>query len=306
MLSMQRGGDETDYNVLHNGIEEKVDSVLQIVNPDIPFQQIFEKTYLGSVPAESFLLSVSGETKEQFRDRLVKIFSKDTTPASLKGDLSYKGKYHLKVLSSNSTDKVDAKLQVIANYVNEVKEKVNLDIFKDLANYQVIQQRKELRYYFRHKDIKQCSFVYEINPNPQPSFYFTSNPSAGSTDYFGYCEFDITRNSSPGCCRTVPLENASNNIKDEFKKYWKDATDDLPIDLVFSYIQYVSKSDWYKKQKKLRKRFYFCLPKVFMKDWLSEVDTTAEAKTIKSFISKKMPKEVEKFGNGLFEMVDNG
>jgi len=306
MLSMQRGGDETNYKVPHNGVEEKVDSVLQMVNPDIPFQDIFEKTYLGSVPAESFLLSVSGETKKQFRDRLVKIFSKDTTPASLKVDLTHKGKYHLKVLSSKSTDKVDAKLQVIADYINEVKEKVNVDIFKDIANYQVIQQRKEVRYYFRHKDIKKCSFVYEINPNPQPSFYFTSNPSAGSTDYFGYCEFDITRNSSPGCCRTVPLEKASNNIKDEFKKYWKNATDDMPIEMVFSYIQYVSKSDWYKKQKKLRKRFYFCLPKVFMKEWLSEIDTEIEAKIIQSMIDKKFPKKREKFGNGLFEMVDNG
>ena len=90
------------------------------------------------------------------------------------------------------------------------------------------------------------------------------------------------------------------------KKYWKDATDDLPIEMVFSYIQYVSKSDWYKKQKKLRKRFYFCVPKVFMKEWLLEVDTKAEAKTIQSFISKKQPKKLENFGNGLFEMVDNG
>ena len=43
-----------------------------------------------------------------------------------------------------------------------------------------------------------------------------------------------------------------------------------------------------------------------MKEWLLEVDTKAEAKTIQSFISKKQPKKLENFGNGLFEMVDNG
>lgn len=287
VLSMIRGGNESDYIIKHNGIDENVDSVLQITNPDIPFQEIFKKTFLGSVPAESFLLSVAGESREHFKTRLVKIFSTNTTVASLREDLQYNGKFHLKVLSNKDVVKVDAKLQQIVDYINEVKSKVDIGIFDNIDNYHIIQQRKETRFYFRHNSIKKCSFVYELNPNPRPSFYFTSNPSDGSTDYFGFCEFDITRNSSPGCCRTVPARNIADNLHDTFKNYWYENTGkDIPVELVFSYIKYVSESPWYKQQKKIRRRFYFCIPKTFMKEWLDQLDIVKELALVTSYANK--------------------
>jgi len=312
MLSMSRGGDESNYTIKHNGVDELVDDVIQLTSPDIPFQNIFKKTYLGSVPAESFLLSVAGETKEEFKDRLVSIFSKDTTVTSLRTDLKHKENFHLKILSSKDATKVDAKLTQIVNYINEVKSKVKVAIFADIDNYFPIQHRKETRFYFRHKDIKKCSFVYELNPNPRRSFYFTSNPSDGSTDYFGYCEYDITRTSSPGCCRTVPLKNMVDNLQDSFKKYWiANVGNDVPYELAFSYIKYVSESTWYKQQKKIRKRFYFCVPNTFMSDWLKTVDIEHELKIITDSIEVESDNESDNiileeviFGNSLFEVVD--
>lgn len=269
VLSMVTGGDDSNYLVNHNGAMESVDSVIQLENPDIPFQNIFKKTYLGSVPAESFLLSVSGETKVEFKDRLVKIFNNPVSAASLKDDLKFKDNYHLKILSSADTNKVDAKLEQIADYINAIKSKVkDLSIFDDIKNYVTTQHRKGTRFYFRNNALKNCGFVYELNPNPQPSFYFTSNPSAGSTDYFGYCEYDITRTSSPGCCRTIPLKDVGSNLTDEFKVYWNTNTDNLPYEFVYSYIKYIAESTWYRDQKHLRKRFYFCIPRAFCTEWL--------------------------------------
>lgn len=312
MLSMSCGGDETNYMVKHNGVDELVDDVIQLASQDIPFQSIFKKTYLGSVPAESFLLSVSGETKEEFKDRLVRIFSKDTTITSLKSDLQHKKNFHLKILSNKDTVKVDAKLQQIVDYINEVKKIAKVEIFSNLENYFIIQHRKETRFYFRHTALKKCSFVYELNPNPRRSFYFTSNPSDGSTDYFGYCEYDITRTSSPGCCRTVPVKNMSDNLVDTFKKYWvENVGEEVPYELLFSYIKYVSDSTWYRQQKKLRKRFYFCLPREFMSDWLTTVNIEQELKTISTMIEAEPDEDVvevleeeSSFGNNLFELVD--
>jgi hypothetical protein len=291
VLSMQIGGDTSNYNTLHNGVAEPVNEVLQLSSPDIPFQQIFKKTYLGSVPAESFLISAPGESQTQFKNRLVRIFSNPVTASSLATDLTHDKKFHLKILSSKDPAKVQSKLQQIADYINEVKTVVkDLSIFADDKNYKPIQQRKVTRFYFRNVALKKCSFVYELNPNPQPSFYFTSNPSSGSTDYFGYCEYDITRNSSPGCCRTVPLKNIDDNLTDEFKVYWNTATQNkegisLPYKFVFSYIKYVSAQPWYKQQKQIRKRFYFCLPKQFMKEWILSLNAKTETKTIDGFLA---------------------
>jgi len=300
VLSMIRGGDDTNYFIKHNGSTEPVDSVIQLASPDIPFQQIFKKTYLGSVPAESFLMSSPTETIDEFRTRLIKIFSNTTTVSSLRDDLKHKDKYHLKILSSKDIAKVDSKLEQILKYVNDVKSNVKdyLKLFRDSKNYFPIQQRKETRFYFRNVALRKCSFVYELNPNPQPSFYFTSNPSDGSTDYFGYCEYDISRNSSPGCCRTVPLKDIESNLTDEFKTYWnKNAigTDGnaLPYELVFSYIKYVSSNPWYKEQKKTRKRFYFCLPKQFMSEWLNTIDVTKEINFIAGFITSHLVEKSE-------------
>ena len=104
------------------------------------------------------------------------------------------------------------------------------------------------------------SFVYEINPNPQRSFYFTGNPSKSSTDYFGYCDYDITRNSSPGACRTIPIMGLEENITQEFKNWW--SKQELgSYHEIFDLCLKVSKSGWYKNMKKNFNRFYFGIPK---------------------------------------------
>lgn len=291
VLSMQAGGDSSNYMIKHNGADEAVDSVIQLQSPDIPFQQIFKKTYLGSVPAESFLMSAPEESVGEFQARLIRIFSKPTTITSLREDLKHKDRYHLKILSNKDSDKVDAKLAQIVDYVNDVKTSVKdyLKLFNDPKNYVSIQQRKETRFYFRNADLRRCGFVYELNPNPQPSFYFTSNPSDGSTDYFGYCEYDVSRNSSPGCCRTVPIKDIKDNLTDDFKTYWNANTNGLPYEFVFAYIKYVSDSAWYKEQKKLRRRFYFCLPQTFVSTWLKELDQKAETVTIAKYLAMSKP-----------------
>lgn len=306
MLSMIKGGDDTNYNVKHNGVEEPVNDVMQLTSPDIPFQNIFKRTNLGSVPAESFLLSSTGETAEEFKNRLVKIFSKPTSIISLKEDLKHNDKYNLKILSSNDQTKVDAKLKQIADYIADIRKNVtDLSIFSDIKNYKPIQHRKETRFYFRHTALKKCNFVYELNPNPCPSFYFTSNPSDGSTDYFGYCSNDITRNSSPGCCRTIPLENVESNLTDEFKQYWVDnAGADVPYILVFSYIKFISESKWYREQKKARRRFYFCIPKTFVKEWLNNVNIQNELDVINSYLPKVTSNLEDLAQNNLFEIID--
>ena len=291
VLSMEAGGDCSNYMIKHNGADEAVDSVIQLQSSDIPFQQIFKKTYLGSVPAESFLMSAPEESASEFQSRLIRIFSQPVTIQSLRDDLNHKDRYHLKILSSKDSQKVDAKLAQIVDYVNDVKSSVKdyLKLFNDPQNYVPIQQRKETRFYFRNTALRRCGFVYELNPNPQPSFYFTSNPSDGSTDYFGYCEYDISRNSSPGCCRTVPIKGIEDNLTDDFKIYWNTNTNGLPYEFVFAYIKHVSDSAWYKEQKKLRRRFYFCLPKTFVAAWLKDFDHKTELAAMARYLTMAKP-----------------
>jgi|688.fasta_scaffold176266_2 hypothetical protein len=293
MFSMVTGGDDSDYTINHNGIEESVNQVIQLSNSDtIPFQHIFKKTYLGSVPAESFLLSSPDESKEEFRNRLVKIFNNTVTLSSLKKDLTFNGKYHLKVLSSKDATKVDAKLQQIEKYIQNIKSKIkDLSIFNNIDNYYTIQHRKGSRFYFRNTKLKNCGFVYELNPNPQASFFFTSNPSAGSTDYFGYCEYDVTRTSSPGCCRTIPLTNIEENLTDDFKKYWDNNTNKLPYIFVFNYIKFISELSWYGEEKHKRKRMYFCIPSTFNLNWLNQFTEElqqAELKIITAMVANNV------------------
>lgn len=263
-ISMEVGGSE-DYEVEVDGVMIGIDDVLNLNSDDIPFTDIFNKTYLGSVPAESFLVSSRGEGIVEFRERIRKIMFNPHSIDSLVVDLyAGNGLAFLKVLNGGDEDSIFAKIGQISAYIDEVKAKVDLSIFNDDDNYCVIQHRHEQRFYFRHRGIKKCSFVYELNPNPCKSFFFTSNPSDSSTDYFGYCEFDVTRNSSPGCCRTVPMDLG--NIKREFIEYWESVTD-RPIGDVYEYIVHVSKSKWYKDKKKASKRMYFCIPKQFMSDF---------------------------------------
>jgi hypothetical protein len=263
-ISMEVGGSD-EYEVEVDGEQIGIDEVLNLNSDDIPFTDIFKKTYLGSVPAESFLVSSKGESIDKFKNRLKKIMFNPHSIDSLVNDLyAENGLAFLKILNTGDENSILSKIEQISSYIDEVKSNVDLSIFDDDDNYCVIQHRHEQRFYFRHRSIKKCSFVYELNPNPCKSFFFTSNPSDSSTDYFGYCEFDVTRNSSPGCCRTVPLD--LDNIKDEFIVYWNSVTT-RPISDVFEYIIHVSKSQWYRDKKKKCKRMYFCIPAQFMNDF---------------------------------------
>lgn len=111
--------------------------------------------------------------------------------------------------------------------------------------------------------MKNKNFVYELNPNPCKSFYFTGNPSHSSTDYFGFCDYDINRNVSPGANRTVPITNIEDNLTNTFKKWWKTNTNE-PFSEIFNYIIYVSKTLWYKERTQNNKRFYFGIPFSFI------------------------------------------
>jgi len=234
-----------------------------VLNDVIDFREIFKQTYLGSVPCESILLSSKGESLASFRQRLVKIFLRNVP---LETGLLHNGEYHLRALSKAQAKE---KFAILNNYVKEIKQTIDVVEFAKLRNYKPIAHRTETRWYFRHKDLTKVSFIYIINSNPCRSFYFPGNPTKTSTDYFGYCDYDINRNSSPGANRTVPLENLENNITDKFKKFWEENTS-APLSDVFEYILYISKSKWYKDYKSKHQRFYFGIPKVFDQTWNSQ------------------------------------
>lgn len=229
----------------------------------IPFQRIFKKTHLGSVPCESVFLSCSGESKKEFRDRLVRLWSKvsDLDEYSLRKLLSYKGKPHLLQLRKENFQKAS----VVVSYVRESFWLVGDDI-ENWDYYKPIRHRNEDRWYFRHEGLKRASFVYQLNSNPCPSFYFPGNPSRSSKDYFGFCDYDVNRNSGPGANRTVPIEGVEDNLTDEFKEYWTKNTH-LPLSDIFRYILHISKSDWYKDFKIKNQRFYFGVPVEFDKSF---------------------------------------
>jgi hypothetical protein len=102
------------------------------------------------------------------------------------------------------------------------------------------------------------------------------------------------------------------NLQDKFKEYWiANVGEDVPFELVYSYIKFVSESLWYKQQKKIRKRFYFCVPRTFMSDWLKTVDVEAELKVILDMLETEVdePKvdsseDSGVFGNGLLQIID--
>lgn len=233
----------------------------------IPFQSIFKQTFLGSVPCESVLVSISGETKEEFRNRLCAIMEVEQLDSKrLYQLLQHKGRFHLKIFDKKESDPaVQAKLAIILSYIANMREKDGiLDDFKNIGNYREIEGRNETLYYFRCEKLKKNkNFVYELNPNPCPSFYFTGNPSSSSTDYFGFCSYDVNRNVSPGANRTVPIANIEDNLTEFFKGWWRAHTDE-PYWEVFNYICYISKTRWYKQQKAKNKRFYFGIPAHFV------------------------------------------
>lgn len=267
-LSLKVGEHAEQIEVVVDGVRTPLDEFLCLSQDDIiPFQKIFKQTYLGSVPCESVLMSISGESKEQFRDRLCRIISSERLDrGSLYELLQHEGRFHLKIFEKPYDDPaVQSKLDIILSYVANMKEKPDIiDEFRNLRNYKEINGRNEVLYYFRCKKLKPGkNFVYELNPNPGPSFYFTGNPSHSSSDYFGFCSYDVNRNVSPGANRTVPVANIEDNLTDFFKRWWRGHTEE-PYEGVFEYIRYIATTSWYKRRKEKNKRFYFGVPAYFV------------------------------------------
>lgn len=268
-LSLKVGTHKEQDAVLVDGKVVSLNEFLCLEQLDIiPFQKIFKQTYLGSVPCESVLMSISGESREHFRDRLCRIISEENLDREkLYKLLQYKGAFHLKIFSKPFEDPaVQTKLDIILSYIANMKEKEGIfSEFLSIDNYKEINGRHEVLYYFRCPKLKaDKNFVYELNPNPCPSFYFTGNPSHSSSDYFGFCNYDINRNVSPGANRTVPIANIDDNLTDFFKSWWRSHTDE-PFKNVFEYIQYIATTSWYKRRKAESKRFYFGVPAFFVK-----------------------------------------
>lgn len=259
----------TQKTIKVDGVDIDLNEFLCLEQNDIiPFQKIFKETYLGSVPCESLLMSVEDEPKEHFQKRLISIIgNSNITTDELYDLLQYNGKFHLKIFDKDKQDQaIQDKLKIILSYVKNIQEKENIiNEFKNLANYKEINSRNDkILYYFRCEKIKKNkNFVYELNPNPCKSFYFTGNPSSSSTDYFGFCNYDINRNVSPGANRTVPVDNLENNLTDFFKQWWSSNTNE-PFSDIFEYIIYISKTKWYKQKKATNKRFYFGVPASFV------------------------------------------
>lgn len=248
----------SDYNVKYNNEYVMLSDIWK--DDVLTYREIFKKTYLGSVPAESIFLSCKNESIDNFKQRLEIIFDKNTDVSenNLISLLSYNGSPHLGELKKNNPKKI----KKVVSYINEIKDnpKQSTDIFSDSSNYKTIKHRQETRFYFRHESLKKYNFIYLINSKPCKSFYFTGNPTKISTDYFGYTEYDVNRNSSPGALRTVPLDDIENNLTDEFKRFWEGKTK-RPFTDIFDYLLSVSKSDWWIKRKKRLNKQYFCIPK---------------------------------------------
>jgi hypothetical protein len=247
-----------DYIIKYNNEDVMLNDIWK--DDVLTYNDIFKKTYLGSVPAESIFLSCKNETMDNFKQRLETIFNVNTivTENNLVSLLSHDGFPHLGELKKNNPKKI----KTVVSYINEIKNNPShsMETFSDISNYKTIKHRQELRFYFRHESLKKYNFVYLINSNPGKSFYFTGNPTKISTDYFGYTEYDVNRNSSPGALRTVPIDNIENNLTDEFKEFWKSKTK-RPFTDIFDYLLLVSKSDWWIKRKKKLNKQYFCIPK---------------------------------------------
>jgi hypothetical protein len=236
-----------------------VSSILSNTDEYWDFNKIFKRTYLGSVPCESIFLSAPDETKFEFKNRLMRLFSEPLD--NLDFNLRHNGLAHLKVLNGNNTNLINKKLEIIASYINEIKGKIPnfIEYLDDIQYYKDINHRNSSRFYYRNRILKKMSFVYEINPNPCKSFYFTGNPASTSTDYFGYCDYDITRNSSPGACRTIPIDGLAENLTDEFKEWWK-LNVDREYEFIFDLFMKTHKSKWYAEMKSKYKRFYYGIP----------------------------------------------
>lgn len=228
----------------------------------IRFTDIFKKTYLGSVPAESFLLSCENEPKDIFLKRLQKLYTSNVNKSNVVDLLSYNGVPHLRALKQYNPKKIERAVSDIRFW----QKFISLSDLKE-ENIKDIQHRKQVRYYFRLSSLeKQKKFVYILNKNTKKSFYFPGNPTRTSTDYWGYCNYDINRNCSPGANRSVPVDNVKDNIKSEFLCYWKSNTN-KDISYIYDYLEFVILSKWYAEYKNTHQRFYFCIPKKFLKEF---------------------------------------
>lgn len=259
--------------ILLNGQIVSLDNYFCMNTSDtIDFMEIFKKTYLGSVPCESLLVSCPNESLEEFKNRLYRIMNnKNIDIQYLYMNLQYNGKFHLKVFDNPyESNQVQDKLSVILEYVKNIQNKILPEEFLEDKNYHKIQARNDKRYYFRNKEIKKNkNFVYEITPyegDCNDIFYFTSNPSNSSTDYCGYSDCgDVLRNCSPGCMRFVPCNLTKADFTEYFINWWEENFQkELSCSDVFEYIKNVYKSNWYKERKKKHKRFYFGIPRDFI------------------------------------------
>lgn len=247
-----------------NGEVKDVEGFYGVKEEVIPFQKIFKKTFLGSVPCESIFLSVYSEPVDSFQYRLCKLFSSEVNEDNLIDFLTYDNMVHLQALQKRDPDKI----KKVLKYVEEIKTLIDVKEFEKVTCYRPIQHRHEKRFYFRHHALKKASFVYQLNPNPCPSFYFPGNPSKGCLDYHGFCEYDVNRNCSPSANRTIPLQWVDTNLTDEFKVYWNENTNKMSYFKVVDYLSYILKSDWYLKMKTTYQRWYFGVPKEFDKRFL--------------------------------------
>ena len=102
----------------------------------------------------------------------------------------------------------------MVEYVKVIQRRNIIEHFENDDYYKPIKNRgKEDHWYFRDDSLKNVKeFVYQINPNPCKSFYFSGNPSSNSGDYFGFCDYDVNRNVSPGAARCVPVDNLEDNL----------------------------------------------------------------------------------------------
>jgi hypothetical protein len=148
-----------------DGVDVSLSEYLCLEDSDyIPFQKIFKQTYLGSVPCESLLMSVEGETKEHFKERLCSIISSNSiTEDELYEKLQYNGKFHLKVLNGDKdSGAVKSKIQIILSYVKNIQQKENIICeFNNIENYKEINGRNNILYYFRCEKLKK---IYDYPP----------------------------------------------------------------------------------------------------------------------------------------------
>jgi hypothetical protein len=189
-------------------------------------------------------MSSKNETIKKFQKRLISLLTNDIEGEQINDLLNINGKITKK------------KLESIKKYISDIKDNIDINIFNDTNNYKQIKYKNDDRFYFRHDDIRKLSFTYQLNPNPCKSFYFTSNSTKTSIDYYGYTDYDVDRLSNIVGIRCVPIDNIEENITDEFKKIWSKNTK-RPLSDIFEFLIYVYESGWFEELKKDNNKITF-------------------------------------------------